>query len=182
VAILFLHGAGGYADGQAIVAALRAGVGDEIRMPDLGDADMSHATWSAHITAHLASDVDIVVGHSFGGSTVLKLLTESRLDMHRLVLMAVPDWGPDGWDVAEYALPDDADQRLAPGLSIELHHCLDDEVVPADHVDLIARRLPRATVVRHARGGHQFAGDALDAVIQTLREPRPRQRGAGPTG
>ena len=169
MAILFLHGAGGYADDQAIVAALRIDLDDEVRMPDLGDEDMSHATWSAQIAAHLAPDVDTVVGHSFGGSTVLKLLTESRLDLHRLILLAVPGWGPDGWDLAEYALPDDADQRLDPGLSIELHHCLDDEVVPADHVDLLARRLPRAAVVRHSHGGHQFEGDALDAVIETLR-------------
>jgi len=181
VAILFLHGAGGYADDQAIVAGLRAGVGDEIRMPDLGDEDMSHAAWSAQISALVAPDVDAVVGHSFGGSTVLKLLTETGLDVDRLVLLAVPDWGPDGWDVAEYALPDDADERLAPGLSIELHQCLDDEVVPADHVKLLARRLPRATVVRHSRGGHQFDGAALGAVIQTLREPPSRQRGDGPT-
>jgi len=181
VAILFLHGAGGYADDQAIVAALRAGVGDKIRMPDLGDEDMSHAAWSAQISALVAPDVDTVVGHSFGGSTVLKLLTETGLDVARLLLLAVPDWGPDGWDVAEYALPDDTDERLAPGLSIELHQCLDDEVVPADHVNLLARRLPRATVVRHSRGGHQFDGAALDTVIQTLREPPSRQRGDGPT-
>jgi hypothetical protein len=185
VAILFLHGAGGYADDQGIVAALRAGVGDEIRMPDLGDEDMSHAAWSAQISALVAPDVDTVVGHSFGGSTVLKLLTETESetehDVDRLVLLAVPDWGPDGWDVAEYALPDDAEARLAPGLGIELHQCLDDEVVPADHVDLLARRLPRATVVRHSRGGHQFDGDALDAVLQTLREPASHRRGDRPT-
>jgi predicted alpha/beta hydrolase family esterase len=173
VAILVLHGAGGYADDQAIATTLSATVGDEIRMPDLGERDMSHATWSATIAAHLAPDVDIVVGHSFGGSSVLKLLTESRVHvhLHRLVLLAVPDWSPDGWDVAEYALPDDADRRLDPRLGIELHHCLDDEVVPVDHVDLLARRLPRATVVRHPQGGHRFVGPALDAVIRTLREP-----------
>ncbi len=182
MAILYLHGAHGYADDRPIVAALRAGLDDEIRMPDLGDQGMSHATWSAQIAAHVAPDVDTVVGHSFGGSSVLKLLTESRLAVHRLVLLAVPDWGPDGWDVTEYALPDDADQLLDPGLSIELHQCLDDEIVPADHVDLLARRLPRAAVVRHSQGGHQFEGHALDAVIQTLGGSPPRDRGAGPTG
>lgn len=79
MAILYLHGAHGYVDDQPIAAALSAAVAAEIRMPDLGDQDMSHATWSAQIAAHIAPDVDTVVGHSFGGSTVLKLLSESRL-------------------------------------------------------------------------------------------------------
>jgi len=85
------------------------------------------------------------------------------------VLLATPDWGPDGRDVDDYALPPDAEQRLASGLRIDLHHCVEDDVVPIDHLDLLSARLPRATVTRHGHSGHQFEGDALEAVAGTLR-------------
>ena len=171
MAILFLHGAGGYTDDQAMARRLREGLAEELLMPHLSDEDMSHAAWSAQIASHLGPDVKTVVGHSFGGTTFLKMLTEVDLGVDRLVLLAAPDWGPDGWDVPDYVLPSDADQRLDPSLRVDLHHCLDDDVVPAAHVELLAARLPRATVVQHAHGGHQFEGEALDAVIQTLGEP-----------
>jgi predicted alpha/beta hydrolase family esterase len=142
-------------------------------MPHLSDEDMSHAAWSAQIAAHLEPEFDPVVGHSFGGSTFLKMLTEADLGIARLVLLAAPDWGPDGWDVADYALPDDADQRLDPALRIALHHCRDDDDVPVDHLELLAVRLPNATVVRHRHGGHQFERGAIEAVVRTLGYGRP---------
>jgi predicted alpha/beta hydrolase family esterase len=170
MAILFLHGAGGYADDQAIAHGLQEGLAEEVLMPHLSDENLSHAAWSAQITPHLRPDVKTVVGHSFGGTTFLKMLTEADLGVDRLVLLAAPDWGPEGWDVSDYALPRDADQRLDPSVRIDVHHCLDDDVVPAAHLALLAARLPRATVVQHAHGGHQFEGEALSAVVQTLRE------------
>ena len=169
MAILFLHGARGYADDQPMADALRVALDEPVHLPRLPDEDMSHAAWSAEIAAHLGPDVDTVVGHSFGGSTFLRMLTQGDLGVGRLVLLATPEWGPAGWDVAEYALPHDADRRLAPGLRIDLHHCVDDEVVPVDHLDLLSARLPDATVARHGRGGHQFEGGALEDVVRTLR-------------
>jgi predicted alpha/beta hydrolase family esterase len=169
VAILFLHGAGGYPEDRLIAGALGAALDEPVHLPRLPDEDMTHAAWSAEIAAHLRPDVDTVVGHSFGGSTFLKMLTDGDLGVGRLVLLATPDWGPDGWDVDDYALPPDAEQRLAPGVRIDLHHCVDDDVVPVDHLDLLSARLPRATVTRHGRGGHQFEGDALEAVVRALR-------------
>ncbi|HEX5970045.1 MAG TPA: alpha/beta fold hydrolase [Intrasporangium sp.] len=171
MAILFLHGAGGYADDQAIADRLRKGLTEEVLMPHLSDEDMSYAAWSAQIASHFEPDVKAVVGHSFGGTTFLKMLTQADLRITRLVLLAAPDWGPEGWAVADYELPSDVDQRLDPRLRLELHHCLDDDIVPAGHLELLAARLPRAIVVPHPHGGHQFEGDALDAVIQTLMSP-----------
>ena len=169
MAILFLHGAGGYVDDQAMADAIRIALDEPVTMPHLRDEDMSHAAWSAQIAAHLDPDVDTVIGHSFGGSTLLKMLTETDLGIARLVLLATPDWGPEGWDVADYALPGDARQRLAPALRIDLHHCRDDDEVPVEHLGLLSARLPHAAVVRHRHGGHQFEGGALEDVVRTLR-------------
>lgn len=169
MAILFLHGAGGYADDRTMADAIRTALDEPVRMPHLRDEDMSHAAWASQIATHLDPAVDTVVGHSFGGSTFLKMLTETDLGVARLLLLAAPDWGPDGWDVPDYALPSDTDQRLPPALRIDLHHCVDDDDVPVHHLDLLSARIPHAAVVRHRHGGHQFAGGALDDVVRPLR-------------
>ena len=173
MAVLFLHGAGGFVEDRPMVEALRAGLDEDVPAPNLDEGiTTTHEAWSRRIVEYLRPDIDVVVGHSFGGSTVLRLLTERDLGIRRLVLLAAPDWGPDGWEVPEFALPDDVDARIPETLGIELHHCFDDEVVPVGHAQQLGARLPRARVVHHQQGGHQFAAPAIDAVVRSLRGPR----------
>lgn len=168
MALLYVHGAGGYDDDQSIVAALRGAVTREVRAPRVDESDMSHASWSRQITAHLGDDVDTVVAHSFGGSTVLRMLVGGGLDVAHVLVVAAPDWGPKGWDVADYALPDDAGDRLPARVRLELHHCRDDEVVPADHLAMLAARLPAASTTLHETGGHQLVADGLHPALAPL--------------
>lgn len=171
MAVLFLHGAGGFAEDRAMVDALRAALEVEVLAPDLDEAnETTHEAWSRRIGDHLRPDVDVVVGHSFGGSTILRMLTERDLGIRRLILLAAPEWGPDGWDVPEFALPGSA--VLPETVEVELHHCLDDEVVPFEHVSQLASRLPGAQVLYRRQGGHQFSGPATDAVVRRLIGPR----------
>ncbi len=171
MAALFLHGAGGFVEDRPMLEALRAGFDGDVLAPNLDEGiTTTQEAWSRRIVEHLGAGVDVVVGHSFGGSCVLRLLTERDPGVRRLILLAAPDWGPDGWDVPEFALPEDADERLSEALEVELHHCLDDEVVPVEHVQQLAARLPRARVVRHQQGGHQFVGPVIEAVVRSLQD------------
>lgn len=154
-----------------MVAALRAGLREQVRMADLRDLEVSHSAWSAAI-APLLADAAVVVGHSFGGSTVLKMFAEHDYGVERLLLLAAPDWGPAGWDVPDYALPDDTADRLPGRLRIELHHCVDDEVVPFAHLNLLAARLPQAQPIYRRNGGHQFSSPAIDGIVRRLLGPR----------
>ncbi|MDO5668618.1 MAG: alpha/beta fold hydrolase [Corynebacterium sp.] len=152
--VLFLHGGGGWDDDQPIVDALRAQY--QVHTPVLDAADLSYTRWSAQITDALSPGTPLVVGHSLGGSVALKMATQGRLPVHRLVLLAAPEWGPRGWDVADYALADTA--RLPANLQLELHHCADDDVVPPAHLELLAARFPESRARLWPDGGHQFTG------------------------
>ena len=157
--ILFVHGAGGYRDDQPLASHLRVALGVPVAFPEFPDEDMSAAAWRGVIQRHLdvlGPDV-AVVGHSFGASMALQQLAHGfgGAAPRGLVLLAMPYWGSEGWQ-AEYALP--ADAELPAGLPVRLHHCLDDDVVPADHLDRHAARFPQALIRRHASGGHQFEG------------------------
>lgn len=167
MAILFIHGADGFDEDAALVHILRRVLDAEVQMPRLRENDMSHASWSAQISEHLSPDIDTLVAHSFGGSTALRMLVEDGLPVARLIVLAAPDWGPDGWDVADYALQGDA--TSPGGVLLELHHCADDEIVPAEHLNHLAQRLPDATIVRHPEGGHQFQHGALESIAHGLR-------------
>lgn len=171
--ILFVHGAGGYRDDQPLAGHLHTALDVPVSYPEFPDEDMSAAGWRAGIQRQLdvlGPDV-AVVGHSFGASMALLHLADGFTGTTPLglVLLAMPYWGSDGWQ-AEYALP--ADAGLPADLPLRLHHCMDDDTVPVDHVDRHAARLPQAVVRRHRSGGHQFEGQmpaVADDVAALIR-------------
>jgi predicted alpha/beta hydrolase family esterase len=167
MSILFVHGAGGFADDGPMAEALRTQLGTEVVMPQFSDDDMSYAGWRDALAGHLEAlgPAPVVVAHSFGGSIAVRHLAESRQPIAGLVLLAIPDWGPDGWGIADYDLP--ADATLRSDLPVRLHHCRDDEVVPFDHLDRHVRRLPQARSYAYTTGGHQFDG-VMDRVAATM--------------
>lgn len=114
----------------------------------------------------------ILVGHSLGGSILLKYLTEETVEqpVGGMFLIAPPYWGTAGWDVDEYALQNDFAAKLPDGLSVILYHGRDDETVPVTHLTLYAEKLPQATVHEFDGRGHQFNNDLSDVArdIKTL--------------
>lgn len=160
--LMFIHGAGGFVEDRAIVDRLDG----PVTMPEFSDDDMTFEAWAVPIREHLneLDAADLVVAHSFGASILLKVLGEQKYTVSRAVLLAMPDWTPQGWDVAEYAF-----EGPEPATALALHHCLDDEVVPFDHLQLHARRLPSATFTEHPTGGHQFEMGAEVVLLQGNR-------------
>lgn len=164
--LLFIHGAAGYREDLAVAGALAAALGATPHVPRLPGQDMSCAAWEEpirrHVTALAAGDA--LVAHSFGASMLLRVLARlGDAAPPRALLLAMPDWGPDGWDVPQYAW----DGR-APSTALSLHHCRDDDVVPFAHLALHAARLPGAATHAHATGGHQLDG-RVDAIAADVR-------------
>ncbi|WP_300266720.1 alpha/beta hydrolase [Microbacterium sp.] len=155
--LLFLHGAGGFDEDRSLAAALAEELGVELTMPRLPDEDMSFEGWAAPVRQALSERGvnDLVAAHSFSGSILVRVLAERDWSVRRALLLAMPNWGIDGWDVGQYDL-----DGAEPPQEVTLHHCVDDEVVPFAHLALNSAQLPSAGVRVHARGGHQFDGQA----------------------
>lgn len=166
--ILFVHGAGGWRDDQPMASDLRSLPGAEVLAPRFPDEDMSAAGWRRELERQLGNigPEPVIVAHSFGASMVLLHSAGGPAEPlpRGLVLLAMPFWGSEGWQ-AEYSLP--ADTQLPVDLPLFLHQCMDDDVVPAGHVDLHASRLPQAVIRRHESGGHQFEG-RMPEVLQDV--------------
>ena len=171
IPLLFAHGGGAGPDDPP-APRLRAllGPGYAWSAPDLGDPDP--AAWSrtlgAWLTAHPTGAV--LIGHSLGGSHLLKCLAElgPHIQPRGIVALAPPLWGQPGWDMPDFALPSYAPEALADR-PIRLFHGRDDDVVGFDHMAAWGALLPRARLYPLAGQGHTFDGD-LSAVALAVSE------------
>lgn len=162
----FIHGAGGYFDDRELAGGLGEAVGAAVDMPHIPEDDMSFEAWASPVRRMIAamSSEDLLIAHSFGASVLLRVLAEEpRPVPASAVLLAMPDWGPRGGDIAEYAF-----DGPEPVQSISLHHCRDDDVVPIRHLALNAALLPSARVHEYPSGGHQFNGLAATIVADAM--------------
>lgn len=176
--VLFIQGggAGTYTADRALADSLERalGAGWEVQYPQMPDEEnCPYPEWQAEIDARIASMKRPVtlVGHSVGGSVLLKYLCDRRPSPHIAGLFAVaaPYWGAGGWGWDEMALPADAATRLAGDWPLVLHHSRDDEVVPFSHLALYAAKLPRATVRTYEGRDHQFNDDLADVAADIVR-------------
>ncbi len=177
--VLFIQGGGeGTHDewDNKLVVSLTRELGDGFdvhypRMPDEDDPD--EATWDPAIRRELAAldDGAIVVGHSIGGTLLVRALVEqppaSRLGA--IVLLAAPFVGDGGWPDDNDGTPSDLGARLPDSAAVHLFHGLADEEVPPGHADLYAQVIPHAEVHLLRDRDHQL-GEDLREVAMVIRE------------
>jgi uncharacterized protein len=175
--ILFVQGAGSIdaPDGSGRLAAYLArelGDGYRVIAPKMPDADNPrYQYWRDRIEQELEAinEEVIVVGHSFGGSVLLKYFAEGSLHnpVRALFLVSVPNWGPDGWAYDEYAVPNEVGLSL-PTSRVFLYHSRDDPEVPFAHLHFYEKLLPTATARAVAGSEHSFL-DGLPILVDDIK-------------
>ena len=182
--LLFVQGGGeGTHDewDHKLVASLRQELGQDYeihypRMPN--EDDPSYAPWKTTLESVLGTlrDGAILVGHSVGGTILVKALTEqlSVREIRAIFLIAVPFVGDGGWSADDLQFPSDLGARLPKGVPIHFYHGLQDEVAPPWHVELYARAIPQARVHRLPGRDHQLNNDLTEvaAAILSLEKRR----------
>lgn len=149
------------------------GAGYDVRFPLMSDPDDPHyEPWSDRLGQILAEVEDplIVVGHSLGGSVVLKQLAESGggKGIAGLVLVATPFWGESGWE-AEWALPEGWPPPVAELPPTFLFHSRDDEEIPFASLERYSARLPEATICPLDGNGHLYDRGDLTEIVRAIR-------------
>lgn len=168
--VLFAHGAGATPEDPPLPSLRQLlGRGYEITAPDLGPPDPE--TWAAALRPLLQDHPGtILIGHSLGGSHILKTLAElgPMVRARAFVGLACPLWGRPGWDAEDFKLPAYAREAL-DALPIRLFHSRDDGVVAFDHLAAWKETLPNARICPLDGHGHQFTGD-LAPVLMAIAE------------
>ena len=174
--VLFVHGGGegAHREDKRLAASLQdaLGLAYDVRCPKMPDEDRpEYEAWRDRISRELAvlNDEVVLVGHSLGGSILLKYLSEVEpaKPVAGLFLVAAPYWGVEDWEVGEYALQEDFASKLPHGLKVFLYHSRDDGIVPFTHLALYAEKLPLASVREFDGRGHQF-GEDLSEVARDI--------------
>ncbi len=175
---LFLHGAGpqGPNEGSGPFARwLKENLSPQYNvlcpiMPSPEEPD--YAPWKSGLDAALrdiSGDV-ILIGHSLGGSVLLKYLSEEtlRARVTAVFCVAAPFWGGDkDWHYEAFTLSGDFAERLPARAQFWFYHAKGDPIVPFGHVLLYAERLPQATIRTLDGDDHIFA-DGLPALADDI--------------
>jgi predicted alpha/beta hydrolase family esterase len=179
--ILFIHGAGNQhkpLGSGKLVASLRQQLGRDydVLAPDMPDPDHPrYLAWRGQIEQELGRlDADaLLIGHSLGGSMLLKYLAEETYQkpIAGLFLVAVPYWGKQDWEL-EYAVPDDFASHLPTIQHLFLYHSRADENVPFSSLRRYQENLPRATVRALAGKEHSFT-KGLPPLAQDIKQLEP---------
>lgn len=175
--VLFVQGAGEGTHEQwdsKLVESLRRELGKsyEVRYPRMPREDEpSYARWKPVLERELEAlpDGAVVVGHSVGGTVLLKLLTEHAppVKLGAIVFVATPFVGEGGWSLDDMKFPADLGARLPQGVPVHFFHGLDDETASPSHLDLYARAVPQARTHPLAGRDHQL-NDDLKEVAATV--------------
>jgi uncharacterized protein len=133
----------------------------EIRCPIIEDPEApTYAMWKSMFNQELASLMgeNLLIGHSLGGSMLLKFLSEEKtsLQIKGLFLVSVPFWGKDGWKVDDFSLRNNFQMHLPELPIIHLYHCLDDPIVPCEHMAYYKKEFPNAVVHELSGNDHAF--------------------------
>jgi predicted alpha/beta hydrolase family esterase len=178
--VLFIQGAGDMHQPEGSVHLARyleRELGDDFRVlaPEMPEAENpGYERWRAAIEEHLATIEGriLIVGHSFGASTVIKMLSESPAppQVQGLFFASTPWWEPEGWS-AEYAVTEGFADRL-PDVPIFLYHSIDDPEVPLSHLDTYRAHLPTATARVIPGGEHSFV-HGLPELVADLKTLAP---------
>jgi predicted alpha/beta hydrolase family esterase len=174
--ILFIHSAGpqGYQEGSDfLVSYLRnsLGSGYEVSSPMMPNPENPHFnSWKVKLEKVLASienDNVVLIGHSLGGSILLKVLSESTVkkNIPGLFLIAAPYWGSPNWEVNEFQLGRNFPVKLPHISKVFLYHSHDDEVVPLVHMNYYAEKLHHAKIRAVSQTGHLFSKGLPELVI-----------------
>jgi uncharacterized protein len=160
--VLAIHGAGApRRRGGAVywkpLLQSSLGPGFAVEAPTMPEPDdPHHEAWAGCIAKLLsASEPPLLVGHSFGASTLLKFLAQSepRPAFLGLFLVAAPFWGR---DFPEYALTKDELRQLATLTPLFFYQSEDDPVVEVSHFEKYRQALPHATFRLLKDRGHEF--------------------------
>lgn len=176
--LLFVQGGGkGTHDewDNKLVASLGQELGQdyEIHYPRMpSEDDPSYALWKTALERVFGTlrDGGILVGHSVGGTILVKVLAEqlSAREFGAIFLIAAPFVGDGGWSADDLQFPPDLGARLPKGVPTHFYHGLEDEVVPPSHIELYARAVPQARVHRLPGRDHQLNNDLMEVAAAIL--------------
>jgi predicted alpha/beta hydrolase family esterase len=113
----------------------------------------------------------ILIGHSLGGSMLLKYLSEEQPEIRisGLFLIAIPQWSKEGWDVASFALNENFEATLPPLGPVFFYQGTLDPIVPLNHLSFYKEHFKNALFWEAEVSDHAFA-KGLPQLVDDIKK------------
>lgn len=178
--ILFAHSGGAQnGPGQGsfdLVQQLRKDLGPSyhVRFPVIEDPEApDYNMWKTMLDAEMqhTQQALILVGHSLGGSMLVKYLSEEKIlsPLTSLHLVAAPMWGEPDWEMKEFMLKKNFSIHLPPLKKVFLYHSIKDKIVPFSHLALYKAAFPQAQT-RELQGSDHVFDKGLKELTEDLEK------------
>ncbi len=174
--VLFIQGGGegAYAADKKLAASLQEWLGSayQVHYPMMpNEADPEYEAYKTQIAKELTSldGPTALVGHSMGGTVLLRYLTEEKVEkpIAGIFLVATPYWTAEDW-FDEHKLHKNLASPSHKTPPIFFYHSRDDHVVPFAHLAMYAAKLPQVTLHEFDGRGHQFNDDLSEVAADIL--------------
>lgn len=111
-----------------------------------------------------------LIGHSLGGSVIVKYLSEGlcQMPIAGLFLIGTPYWGKRGWVVDEFVFDHGFESKLPDIDKIFIYHSRQDQWVPYSHAKVYMKSLPHATLRSLSGNDHEF-DKGLPALVNDIQ-------------
>jgi predicted alpha/beta hydrolase family esterase len=176
--IFFVHGAGPQNNLQGsnnFVAHLSKSLGSSYRlthplMPD--PENPRYVTWKMALQSVLpvGGNKAALIGHSLGGSVIVKYLSEGlcQMPLAGLFLVGAPYWGLKGWSMDEFKLQHDFQSTMPPIDKVFIYHSRHDKWVPYSHGQSYAKALPGSVLKTIDGNQHEF-NEGLPLLVNDIQ-------------
>jgi predicted alpha/beta hydrolase family esterase len=137
------------------------------RMPDPENPD--DRAWRERIAQLVREAVcPVLVGHSFGASTLLRFLAQGEAEpaFRGLFLVATPFWGE---NLPDFALTAEHLRRLQSISPLFFYQSADDPIVGRSHFQKYQQFLPHAVFRLLDGRGHEFDQDSFPELVADVR-------------
>ncbi|SET64086.1 hypothetical protein SAMN05216389_11832 [Oceanobacillus limi] len=177
--VLFIHSAGPQGANQGssnLIAYLEKALKHDFNFvyPNMPSPEQpAYLEWKKQVENELHSLTGevILVGHSLGGSVLLKYLSEESYTakITGLFVIAAPYWGMDeNWQLKDFVLQNDFEQHFKDVPQLFLYHSRDEEIVPFAHHLAYAKKLPQAQK-RQLEGTQHLFHNGLPELLQDIK-------------
>ena len=175
--IFFVHSAGPQNDEQGsnnFAKGLSKSLGNSYRvyhplMPD--PENPRYMAWKMALQSALpvGGNKAALIGHSLGGSVIIKYLTEGlcQVPLAGLFLVGAPYWGMRGWPMDEFKLQHDFHTKLPPIDKVFIYHSRNDKWVPYSHGLAYVNALP-GSVLRSIDGNDHEFSEGLPVLVNDI--------------
>jgi predicted alpha/beta hydrolase family esterase len=176
--IFFVHSAGPQNDEEGsnnFVSHLSKSLGEGYRvhnpcMPH--PENPRYQAWKMALQSNLpvGGNKTALVGHSLGGSVIVKYLSEGLVQMPigGLFLIGAPFWGTKGWTVDEFMFEQGFELKIPAIEKIFIYHSRGDKFVPFSHGKVYTKILPGATLRTIAGDDHEFS-NGLSELVKDIK-------------